>query len=78
MTTAGDLVNILETTRSPRVLLTVQPGYVAPVYGAQAVISVAGSFHGTVETCLYLINQPTVEIFYNFLFDILLLIFLAL
>jgi len=47
MTTAGDLVNILETTRSPRVLLTVHPDYVAPVYGAQAVISVAGAFHGT-------------------------------
>ena len=53
MTTAGDLVNILGTTRSPRVLLTVHPDYVAPVYGAQAVISVAGAFHGTVVTCLY-------------------------
>merc|ERR1711892_39984 len=47
MTTAADLVDILETTISPKKLLTIDPNYVAPIYGAEAVIKVAGTFHGT-------------------------------
>ena len=54
MTTSDMLVTILESTPSPKKLLTVHPKFVAPIYGVEAVIKVSGTFHGTVEIFLSL------------------------
>ena len=48
MATSADLVHILESTHSPKKLLTIQPSFIAPIYGAEAVIKVSGTFHDSV------------------------------
>ena len=69
MTTAADLVDILESTISPKKLMTIEPNYVAPIYGAAAVIKVAGTFHGTVELALYLMWQQFIHRYILFIYS---------
>ena len=43
-----DLISLLNSTQSPKVLLTAESSYVVPIYGANAVKQVAGAFHDMV------------------------------